>query len=118
MTQRLVNQVAVITGAAGGIGRASALRFAKEGLKGLLLADVDEKGLLETSKLLLKETNIKPVVLKTDVSKEAEVKKMISTAEKEFGKVTVVFNNAGIMHSDDDFVTSEKVWDLTMVRSS
>jgi len=53
--------------------------------------------------------------LKTDVSKEADIQKMIETAEKSYGKLNVLFNNAGIMHMDDDNsqTTSEQVFDLT-----
>jgi NAD(P)-dependent dehydrogenase (short-subunit alcohol dehydrogenase family) len=54
--------------------------------------------------------------VKVDVSKEDQVKAAIDTAERKFGKLNIIFNNAGIMHPGDDNaqVTDEKIWDLTM----
>lgn len=54
--------------------------------------------------------------MKVDVSKEDQVKAAIDTAERKFGKLNIIFNNAGIMHPGDDNaqVTDEKIWDLTM----
>jgi len=54
--------------------------------------------------------------MKCDVSKEAEVKQLVENTLKEYGKLDVMFNNAGIMHPHDDNVlnTDEKIWDLTM----
>jgi NAD(P)-dependent dehydrogenase (short-subunit alcohol dehydrogenase family) len=51
-----------------------------------------------------------------DVSKAADCEAMVGAAESEFGRLDVLFNNAGIMHSDDDdaVATDEQVWDLTM----
>jgi NAD(P)-dependent dehydrogenase (short-subunit alcohol dehydrogenase family) len=53
--------------------------------------------------------------VKADVSKAADCEAMVAAAEKEFGKLTVLFNNAGISHADDDdaITTTEEVWDLT-----
>ena len=52
----------------------------------------------------------------TDVSKEDSVRALVDAAVKAFGKLNIMFNNAGIMHPDDDnaMTTPEKVWDLTM----
>jgi NAD(P)-dependent dehydrogenase (short-subunit alcohol dehydrogenase family) len=54
--------------------------------------------------------------VKADVSKAADCEHMVAAAEKKFGKLNVMFNNAGIMHAEDDDAvsTSEKVWDLTL----
>jgi NAD(P)-dependent dehydrogenase (short-subunit alcohol dehydrogenase family) len=54
--------------------------------------------------------------VKADVSKAADCERMVAEAEKKFGKLNVMFNNAGIMHAKDDdaMSTSEEVWDLTM----
>lgn len=59
----------------------------------------------------------KPAVfVQVDVSKEEQVKNAIDVAEKTFGKLNIIFNNAGIMHPNDDnaITTDEKTWDLTM----
>lgn len=121
---RLAGQVAVITGAAGGIGRKSAILFAKQGAR-VVCADVNEAAAAETVQLVHDEirklggnTNNGAVAraLKVDVSKKEQVAHMVDVAEKEFGKLTILFNNAGIMHSSDDdaISTDEDVWDLTM----
>mmetsp|Transcript_977 Transcript_977/g.2326 ORF Transcript_977/g.2326 Transcript_977/m.2326 type:complete len:300 (-) Transcript_977:110-1009(-) len=114
---RMAGQVCVITGASGGIGRESALLFAQHGAKGIVLADVNEEGALETLRMI--EDSVgknKAVFQPTDVSKQSECKRMIDRAESEFGALTVLFNNAGIMHSQDDGAetTEEDIWDLTM----
>jgi NAD(P)-dependent dehydrogenase (short-subunit alcohol dehydrogenase family) len=56
------------------------------------------------------------VYVKADVSKAGDCENMVQVAEKTFGKVNILFNNAGIMHSDDNGATDteEKIWDLTM----
>ncbi|TMW55120.1 hypothetical protein Poli38472_013882 [Pythium oligandrum] len=119
---RLAGRVAVITGAGGGIGRKSALLFAKQGAAGVVCADLNEAAAAETALLIHEElqrlgkSDVVARPLKVDVSKAADCEKMIQLAEKEFGKVNVLFNNAGLMHSDDDdaIATQEDVWDLTM----
>ncbi|OQR86677.1 carbohydrate esterase [Achlya hypogyna] len=118
MAGRLAHKVAVVTGAGGGIGRKSALLFAKEGAKGVVCADLNLEAAQETAALieaLVGKPNVAKAV-RVDVSKNDDCKAMIDAAEKSFGNLHVLFNNAGIMHGDDDdaVTTSEKVWDLTM----
>lgn len=118
MAKRLANKVAVITGAGGGIGRSTALLFAKQGATGIVCADLNEKGVEETVKLIEKETGKSSIAvpLKIDVANKNDCKNMIEVAENTFGQVNILFNNAGIMHSEDDNAetTSEEIWDLTM----
>jgi NAD(P)-dependent dehydrogenase (short-subunit alcohol dehydrogenase family) len=83
-------KVAVITGAASGIGRAAALRFAKEGTAGLVLADID----LSSLKVVAEE--VKGIAVQCDVSREADVQKLAEEAEARYGRVDVFFSNAGI----------------------
>lgn len=111
---RLDGKIAVITGASAGIGRETALKFAREGAKGIVLADMNEAGLQETAHILAKE-GFKAIPIKTNVASSDDCKRMVDLAEKEFGGLHVVFNNAGIMDSNDDDAvsTSEKVFDLT-----
>ncbi|MBI3005711.1 MAG: glucose 1-dehydrogenase [Ignavibacteriales bacterium] len=111
---RLSDKVALITGAGSGIGRESALLFAKEGAN-VVVADVSEKGGEETV-ALIKKNNGNAVFTRVDVSQAAEVKAMVEFAEKKFGKLSILFNNAGIFHDQDDSVTTteESVWDLVM----
>ena len=91
---RLKGKVAIITGAANGIGRATAVLFANEGAK-LVLADVDEKGLNATVELLpLAGENL--VIKKTDVANEEDVKALIKLALDTYSQVDILCNNAGI----------------------
>eukprot|EP01134_Creolimax_fragrantissima_P000439 CFRG0439T1 len=114
MPGRLEGKVAIITGAGGGIGLNSAILFAKEGAS-VVCADVnDEFGQKAVDGIIA--DGGKAIYVHCDVSKESEVEHMVAVAEKEFGKLNIIFNNAGIMHSKDDNAetTEESVWDLTM----
>ncbi len=93
-TGRLEGKVAVITGAASGIGRATAILFAREGAK-LVLADWHEEGLRETLDLVLKEGG-DAVAQRTNVAIEEEVKKLIDLALRNYSVIDIVSNNAGI----------------------
>jgi NAD(P)-dependent dehydrogenase (short-subunit alcohol dehydrogenase family) len=116
LNSRLAGKVAIVTGAAGGIGRETALVFAREGAK-VQIVDMNEA---EGKKTLEMVTDLygkdSAIFTQVNVSKNDEVKNMVEVAEKTFGKVNIMFNNAGIMHSDDDnaMTTDEKVWDLTL----
>jgi NAD(P)-dependent dehydrogenase (short-subunit alcohol dehydrogenase family) len=107
---RLKDKVALITGAGAGIGRETAVLFAKEGAA-VACVDVNEAAAKETASLIKNS-----IAVRADVSKAADCEAMVSAAEKAFGKLNVLFNNAGIMHGkDDDAVsTPEDIWDLTL----
>jgi NAD(P)-dependent dehydrogenase (short-subunit alcohol dehydrogenase family) len=90
----LKGRVAVVTGAASGIGRALAERLGREGMN-VVLADVDEKRLAEATDAIAK-TGVRAIGVKTDVSKAAEVDALAAEATKAFGAVHVVCNNAGV----------------------
>jgi NAD(P)-dependent dehydrogenase (short-subunit alcohol dehydrogenase family) len=107
---RLKDKVALITGAGSGIGRQTALLFAKEGAS-VVCVDVNENAARETTGMIKNA-----IAVKADVSKAADCQQMVMAAERQFGKLNVLFNNAGIMHAKDDDAesTSEDVWDLTL----
>jgi NAD(P)-dependent dehydrogenase (short-subunit alcohol dehydrogenase family) len=111
---RLKDKVALITGAGGGIGRESALLFAKEGAA-IVVVDVNDEAGNKTVEMVRSEEG-RATYVHADVSKAADCEQMVAVAEKGFGKLDVLFNNAGVMHhSDDNAVTTEEaVWDLTM----
>ncbi len=111
---RLANKVALITGAGGGIGGESALLFAAEGASVVVVDVVDAAG-AETVRRV-KQAGGQAAYVRADVSKDADCAAMIAFAEKTFGKLDVLFNNAGIMDSADDdaLQTPEAVWDKTL----
>ena len=86
----LKGKVAVVTGAASGIGRAAALRFAREGAAGLVLGDIGFREL---------EATPEGIKVPCDVSKEADVLNLVREAERRFGRVDVFFSNAGIFQA-------------------
>ena len=110
---RLDGQVALITGAGSGIGKESAALFAREGAA-IALADVNIAA-AEQVAASIQSAGGKSLAVKADVSKAEDCEAMIAAAERAFGKLTVLFNNAGISHADDDnaMTTPEDVWDLT-----
>ena len=91
---RLKGKVAVITGAASGIGRATAIKFAGEGAA-VVIADLNEEG-GQAAVRDCKENAGHAIFQKTDVSAEAEIKALIARAIKEFGRLDIMYNNAGI----------------------
>jgi NAD(P)-dependent dehydrogenase (short-subunit alcohol dehydrogenase family) len=111
---RLAEKVALITGGGSGIGRESAVLFAREGAQ-VVIADINEKAGEETA-AQIRAGNGQAVFVKTDVSKTGDVKQMVNVAEKTFGKLNVLFNNAGIFDDRDGSVsnTEEAVWDLVI----
>jgi NAD(P)-dependent dehydrogenase (short-subunit alcohol dehydrogenase family) len=107
---RLKDKVALITGGGSGIGRHSALLFSKEGAK-IAVVDLDEKAGRETASMI-KDA----IFIRADVSSARDSQQMVEATEKTFGKLNVMFNNAGIMLSKDDdaISTEEAVWDQTL----
>jgi NAD(P)-dependent dehydrogenase (short-subunit alcohol dehydrogenase family) len=111
---RLEGKVALITGAGSGIGRESALLFAAEGAAVVAVDVVDAAG--EETVAMVRGRGGRALYVHADVSKDRDCAGMVGAAEEGFGKLDVLFNNAGIMHgADDDAVrTDEGVWDVTM----
>jgi NAD(P)-dependent dehydrogenase (short-subunit alcohol dehydrogenase family) len=111
---RLDGKVTLITGGGSGIGRESGLLFAREGAA-VAVVDIDDRGGQESVALIAKQGG-RAGYCRADVSIAADCERMVAFAEREFGKLDVLFNNAGIMHSKDDdaLSTGEEVWDLTM----
>lgn len=110
---RLQDQVAVITGAGSGIGKETALLFAVEGAA---VACVDiQIDAAEDVVASIATAGGRATAIRADVSQAADCQAMIGAAEEAFGKVNILFNNAGISHADDDdaITTSEAVWDQT-----
>jgi NAD(P)-dependent dehydrogenase (short-subunit alcohol dehydrogenase family) len=111
---RLQGKVALITGAGSGIGRESSLLWASEGAS-IVVVDIDQASAQHTADSV-RSAGGRAVAVKADVARAQDCERMVAAAESEFGALNILFNNAGIMHSqDDDAVsTDEAVWDLTM----
>jgi len=111
---RLEGKVALITGAASGIGRESALLFAAEGAR-VVVVDVLAERADETVSLVAEAGGEASAVV-ADVSQSADCEGMVRHAEESFGGLHVLFNNAGIMDSRDGDAeqTDEDIWDRTM----
>ncbi len=111
---RLKDKVALITGSGSGIGRESALLFAREGAKVLVVDLKEELGKKTVEEI--KKTNGEASFFRADVSNANEVQAMIQHAEDTLGELNVLFNNAGIFPDKDGSVldTEEDVWDLVM----
>ena len=90
----LAGKVALVTGAASGIGRASALAFAREGAK-VVIADVDGQGGMGTA-LLIEKAGGQALFVRADVSKSIEVEAMVRRAVEAYGRLDCAHNNAGI----------------------
>ena len=106
------DRVAVVTGAASGLGRAMALRFAREGMK-IVLADVEKEALSRTEKEF-KESDYPVLAVRTDVSKGREVEALADKAFKAFGGVHILCNNAGVAPGGTVWEQSEKDWEWTL----
>jgi NAD(P)-dependent dehydrogenase (short-subunit alcohol dehydrogenase family) len=114
MSIRLKEKVALITGAGSGIGRESSLLWASEGAT-IIAVDIDQKAAQHTVDAVTAAGG-RAIAVQADVSRAQDCERMIAAAERECGRLNILFNNAGIMHSqDDDAVsTDEAVWDVTM----
>jgi len=94
MAGRLDGKIALVTGGSSGIGRASALAFAREGAK-VVVADVTAEGGQETVRLI-KEAGGEARFLKVDVARAAEVETLITQTVAAYGRLDCAYNNAGI----------------------
>jgi NAD(P)-dependent dehydrogenase (short-subunit alcohol dehydrogenase family) len=111
---RLADKVAVITGAGSGMGRVAAEMFAAEGAK-VVAADFDASHGAETVEAV-KAAGGDAVFVQTDVSDETDASAMVAAAMDRYGRIDVLYNNAGIMPEADHSVvdTDVAVWDEVM----
>lgn len=95
VTYDFSGKVALVTGAAGGIGRATALAFAASGAA-VCVADIDEDGVRETAELIEKDGG-RSLAIRTDVADSRSVKEMVDATVRTFGGLDFAHNNAGIV---------------------
>lgn len=108
----LKDKIVVVTGAANGIGRAMAVRFAKENAKAVICADLDENGANETAR------QINGIGKKLDVSDPNAIADLIEQTENDIGPIDLFCSNAGILMAggvevpDDQW---QKIWDVNLM---
>lgn len=112
MTGLFQDKVALITGGSSGIGRAAALVFAREGAK-VVLADVVVEGGQETVQMV-RGAGGSATFIEADVSKEAQVERLVRSAVEIYGRLDCAFNNAGIGHTGTITECTEEEWDRVM----
>ena len=93
MSGRMQGKIAIITGAASGIGRAAAILFAREGAETVIIADIDETGGCETERLV-RNAGAQALYLRTDVSQPADANRVVAEAVRRYGRLDVLINNA------------------------
>jgi len=105
----LKNKVALITGAGSGIGRASAIRFAQEGAK-VMVADLQTESAGNTATEIAQAGGIAKSVA-VDVRVGAQVERMVNETMRAFGRIDILFNNAGVYVPKNVVDTTEEEWD-------
>ncbi|HET7433642.1 MAG TPA: glucose 1-dehydrogenase [Thermoanaerobaculia bacterium] len=111
---RLNGKVALITGGASGIGKASCLLFASEGAK-VVVVDLKLEAAEATAKEI-RDAGGEARAVAADVSKAKDSEAMVKFAEDTYGALHIAFNNAGVFHNDDESVTTttEDIWDFVI----
>ena len=109
VARRLDGNVAVVTGASRGVGRAICIAFAREGATVVLAARSMEK--LEETSQKVKQAGGKTHIVVTDVSKEESIKNLVKVTSQTFGRLDILVNNAGITHSATLEETATADWD-------
>jgi len=104
---RLENKVAIVTGGASGIGEATVRLFVEEGAK-VIIADFSERGNDISTELNSKGNDT--LFVKTDVSKEEDIKQMITEAVNQFGKLDIMYANAGVANDASALELSFENW--------
>lgn len=111
---RLEGKVALITGGASGMGKVASQLFSREGAKVVLTDVADDAGAATAAEI--EAGGGEALYVHADVSKESDARAMIEAAVDRFGRLDILYNNAGVMLNDDGSVdtTDESVWDTTL----
>jgi NAD(P)-dependent dehydrogenase (short-subunit alcohol dehydrogenase family) len=109
---KLKGKVAIVTGAASGIGRASAIAFAREGAK-VVIADLSRTGGEDTARYITSE-GLEARFAEVDVGNEADVRRMVEETAAHWNGIDILFNNAGVLLVKPIEETTETEWDHVM----
>ena len=109
-TMRLQNKVALITGGTSGIGEATAILFAKEGASTAIAGRNEKRGHTVADHII--KNGGKAIFLRTDIRKAAECSRAVDETISSFGKLDILFNNAGVFYPQTILECSEEEWDL------
>lgn len=111
MCKRFENKVVLITGAACGIGKAIALKFAEEGAN-VVITDINEEKLKEVMKEIEPKTSV--LMYTMDVTKSDQIKKVVESVVTKFKRIDVLVNNAGVSTMNWFWKLTEEEWDFNM----
>jgi NAD(P)-dependent dehydrogenase (short-subunit alcohol dehydrogenase family) len=109
---RLRGKIAIVTGAAAGIGRASALLFAREGAK-VAAVDMDDAGLQTLAQQAISDGG-EVLAVRADISNAVDAARTTNDTIARFGRIDILFNNVGIVPHGNIQMTTEAEWDRTM----
>ena len=109
---QLQDKVAIVTGAGSGIGRATALLFANEGAQVVAADIIGERA--EETRSLAGETSTRITPSRTDVSKSADVERMVNKTLEDYGRTDILVSNAGMMIKKPAEEMTEDEWDRLM----
>ncbi len=104
--EKILHKVAIVTGAASGMGRSIALLFAKEGAK-VVVSDIDKENAEKVAAEIV-EAGGEAIAIQTDVTREGDIQNLVDTTTKHYSTLDIVVNNAGIM---DNFVPAGALTD-------
>jgi len=110
---RCKDKIVLVTGAQQGIGRAVALRFAQEGAD-VALNYLDDKAAAQAIATQIEAMGQRCAMIRADVSKSAEIRQMVTTAENDLGPIDVLVNNAGIFPRAPFLELAEDEWDAVL----